>query len=450
MSRLRGVGTLGCIIALAFCGCAGPQHRTSQSAVMPWDEPVDPKVHGPNDLFTPQPQPASGLSRYFPRLAKVAQARERAALQSRDRHPAGLLKGPARLDGPEPIRSDEPLEGGFDLQARATESAPRLPVTMMAPVSPQSVADAELDADSDGVVDRLSPPFRAKDDRAARQVQARGRDLQEPRDPFGNLDRFAPPAAVAWPEPGPNTTLAAIAETHPEGPAPSAVPTDPADDSDPFADLRLPPIPTDLAQPEPESEAMAPEPAPSTVTQSATPAQGEPVQEVSLTLPVPPTQDEAETFTQDVGSASDPFAGLKIPPPPMDVNLFEPVPAGRPRMQAAKPVGTSMYAPSVRRVADFDYDLPGLSGRPRAPQRPDDASLPPATFPPTYYDSAETPPAPVPVSSRQPVPPPSAEPAPHKRWLIPRLFKRLRDRNGRPGQEMQAPDYPSAYDSPLP
>ncbi len=160
-----------------------------------------------------------------------------------------------------PIRPEEGFESDFDLQADA-RSAARLPVTMMAPVDPRTVADAELDVDSDGVIDRRRPPFRAKDDRATRLVQARGRDLQGPADPFGNLDRFEPPAAVAWPEPGPRTTPAEVSN---EGvkPVPEARPTSafvpvssvepvasvadsnvPVDASDPFADLRLPPIPS--------------------------------------------------------------------------------------------------------------------------------------------------------------------------------------------------------------
>ncbi len=289
MSRLRSIGKLGCVIALISSGCAGPQHRTSQTAILPWDEVADAEVHGPNDPFMPQPEPTFGLGRYFPRLARAAQVREQSAHDANERHPIGLPRSPARIDGPEPLRRDDGFEGDFDLQARA--GAPRLPVSMLAPVNPQSVADAELDVNADGVLDRRRPPFRAKDDRAARLVQARGRDLQDgPTDPFGNLDRFDPPQAVAWPEPGPETTPAegVPARVISQASMPSGVPatsvsggwnltTSPAEEgdgfdsrvggqtaaaepaklpettdvSDPFADLRLPPIPTEATRPEP-------------------------------------------------------------------------------------------------------------------------------------------------------------------------------------------------------
>ncbi|HEU5118141.1 MAG TPA: hypothetical protein VFT74_16085, partial [Isosphaeraceae bacterium] len=443
MSRLRSIGKLGCIIALVSTGCAGPQHRTAQTAILPWDEVADKEVHGPNDPFMPQPQPAFGLGRYFPRLARTAQARRPSGLDATERPPIGLPRSPARIDGPEPLRQDGGLAGDFDLQARA--DAPRLPVTMLAPVNPQSVADAELDVNSDGVLDRRRPPFRAKDDRAARLVQARGQDLQDgPTDPFGNLDRFDPPQAVAWPEPASQTTPAEAAPAVSSASMPSQVPAtaapggwnpttspgaeddgfdsragertsaaeptkhpEPMDASDPFADLRLPPIPMEATR----SEAQ-----PMTVSAPSEATLALPVAESEAAVEPQPQPAVEETFTQDVGSASDPFAGLKLPPPPMDANLFEPVPEGRPRLDPSKLGGSSMYAPSVRRmVADSEeYDRSGLSGRPRVPQSATEMGLPPATFPPTYYETGAQQVGPGP-EARPPVPQPEAEPTGHRR-----------------------------------
>ncbi len=132
----------------------------------------------------------------------------------------------------------------------------------------------------------------------------------------------------------------------------------------------------------------------------------------------------------------------------MDASLFEPVPAGRPRLDPSKIGGSSMYAPSVRRVVadDEEYDRSGLSGRPRVPQSTEETALPPATFPPSYYETGAQQVGPGP-EARQPVPPePEAEPAPRRRWLVPRLLDRLRDRGARAERPMEPADYDSVYE----